>query len=482
MISTQQLRDIGNNSKFKKINLPSSDKFTQPTYYQRKLQLCEKVKSLNTKLNGNVVTSALNENIIKARIIGTDEDVIKNLEQGFGNYQMHGNANKLAPELLGSSNTQTPITDYDNLLNYSENEKIKVFGSLLQLFNKNNVFNDNGFTYDECYFYGFKNPDSFIKSIMLIDNPSFIIKNKYDIHNMVSSYKNEFSMHFETLFKNEFYHLIPTFKTSYKVCRREFMRKETFSRDEIIQAYCDKNNCNMLVFVSDGNDFGFKVFVPHILTNNITITELQNMEWHKILLCYKSVYLPLIIPSTANKLSSSLFKVCNDNIEFINKTMYQYDYNEVAKGMEEFITKNSTMNATANLQKTHRTPVRMVIENNDKRLHKMRLEQKKRLHEYEETEDFGEIDKANEPDTDTTTEEVDITTEEKNTTTEEVDITTEEKNTTTSKIELKAIASYKLQDLQNLMSKYGLTTQKEASNGKMKNKTKKECYDELSAM
>lgn len=30
------------------------------------------------------------------------------------------------------------------------------------------------------------------------------------------------------------------------------------------------------------------------------------------------------------------------------------------------------------------------------------------------------------------------------------------------------------------MNKYGLTTQKESANGKMKNKTKKECYDELS--
>jgi hypothetical protein len=479
MISIQQLRDIGNNSKFKKISLPSSDKFTQPTYYQRKQKLCEKVKELNTTLNGNSITSALNEDIIKSRIIGTDEDVIKNLEQGFGNYQMQGNANKLAPELLSSANSQSTITDYDNLLNYSENEKVKLFGTLLQLFDKNNIFTDNNFTYDDCYFFGFKNPDSFIKSMLLINNPSFIIKNRYDIHNMISSYKNEFSMHFETLFTSGFYHLIPTFKTSYKVCRREFIRKETFSRDEIIQAYCDKNECNILIFVSDGNNYGFKVFVPHILTKHITLVELQNMEWTYVLLCYKSVYMPLIIPSISNKLSSSLFKVCNDNIEFINKSMYQYDYEEVKKGMDEFTTKNNTMNATANLQKTHRTPVLMVIENNDKRLHKMRLEQKKKLHEYEETEDFGEIDKANtqEPET----EEVETPA------TDETPIISETKadTTTTStnkKLELKPIASYKLQDLQNLMSKYGLATQKEASNGKMKNKTKKECYDELSLL
>jgi hypothetical protein len=139
------------------------------------------------------------------------------------------------------------------------------------------------------------------------------------------------------------------------------------------------------------------------------------------------------------------------------------------------------MNLTANLQKTARTPVRMVIENNDKRLHKMRLEQKKRLHEYEETEDFGEIDKANVPVEEDAPAEEDAPTEEPST--EVVETTSQvSENSSASKVELKAIASYKLQDLQNLMSKYGLTTQKTASNGKMKNKTKKECYDELSAL
>jgi hypothetical protein len=55
-------------------------------------------------------------------------------------------------------------------------------------------------------------------------------------------------------------------------------------------------------------------------------------------------------------------------------------------------------------------------------------------------------------------------------------------NSSDIKIVLNSITSYKLQDLQNLMSKYGISTQKESATGKMKNKTKKECYDELIAL
>ena len=47
-------------------------------------------------------------------------------------------------------------------------------------------------------------------------------------------------------------------------------------------------------------------------------------------------------------------------------------------------------------------------------------------------------------------------------------------------LNLKALSSYKLKELQELANKYNINIKKNGGNGKMKNKTKEELYNELS--
>ena len=556
MISIQQIKEICNNTKFKKIKLPISNIYTQPTYEKRKYQLFKEIENEYYKTNASSVSVMLNNEIISTKIIINDinsdsvnslindsnlaSNVIENLENQFGNFQMSNNMNKLAPELLNKTSNLDLNIDYDNILNYGENEKIQLFGYILELFMNDGIFAENNIELNDCYFYGFKNPDSFIKSVMLLDNPAFIIKNKYDIHNDISSYKNEFSMHFEEIFTDNYYKLIPCFNKSYKVCRREFIRKENFNYDEIIQAYSDKTNSNMFIFNIDHNTsaISFKIFIPKIFKNNIHLdnNSLLNITWDKILLCYKSCYIPLIIPKTGNKLKPSLFTKCNNKFEFSNKSVFNYDIKNIKLLINEIDNEKEKMKNSANLNKTLNTPVLFTVQNNDKRLHQMRLNRKKNLHDYEKIMDFTEIDnlrqqeqdqdqeqqdqdqdqdlEQQEQDQDQDLEQQDQDLEqdpeqqeqdqdqdqeqdleqqdleqgeeleqqdlEQGEELEQQDL--EQQDLEQDKIQLNKITSYKLQDLQNLMAKYGLTTQKQGANGKMKNKTKQECYNELKNM
>ena len=501
MISIQQIKDICNNTNFKKLKLPQSKLYTQPTYIEKKLHLCNKLKDELQQLNGNILNTSLNNEIITSRLeVQNNTEVIQNLEKSFGDFQMSNNANLIAPDLLNQRILQSEeadggIIDYDNILNYAENEKLQLFGDIQDLFMNSGILTDNNIELNDCYFYGFKNPDSFIKSVMLLDNPTFIIKNKYDIHNDVSSYKNEFSMHFEDLFTQNYYKLFPLYNKSYKVCRREFIRKEIFNNDEIIQAYCDKTSSNIIVFIVEKSKVSFKAFVANILKKGIHLNNntLNNITWNKVLLSYRSCYIPLIIPKTGNKLKPSLFIMCNKKFEFVNKSLYNYDMEQMIVLMEKIDKDTEQMKNSANLNKTINTPVLMVVQNNDKRLHQLRLSKRKELHNYEAVMDFTEIDKLKEAELEENNLEEDNNLEEENNLEDNNNLEEENnleednklkpvKSSNIEKPELNKITSYKLQDLQNLMAKYGLTTQKQAANGKMKNKTKQECYDELLAL
>lgn len=488
MISIQQLRNICDNSKFKNIKLPSSPNLTQPTYFESKIKL---YKTLEKQLNINSINSInsiINDDSIKHKIniINSGNNVINNLECSFGDFTMNSNANKLAPELSNITESSSNI-NYDNILSYAENEKLMLFGNILDLFTKNNVLSSNNINHCECYFYGFKNPDSFIKSIMLLDNPGFIIKNKYEIQNAISSYKNEFSIHFESMFRDNYYHLIPGFKESYKVARRNFIRKPNYISNVIIQCYCDVNKKKLLILHLDNDVLSFSVYTPNIIHNKYNIKTLNNIEYDGIILEKNSVYVPFICPNTSNKLNSSVFTVCYNNIEFINKTQYEIDYESIKQDILNYKSTLDKPKICSKLERELNTPTHFLVENNEKRMHKIRLQKKKELYAYEEITDFTELDKAKTADTtthinsdnedDDNNSIIDISSSNDNDNKDNIENKTQLNQET---IKLNAINLYKLQDLQNLMAKYNLDFKKQSKTGKMINKTKQECYDILS--
>lgn len=483
MISIQQLRNMCDNSKFKSIKLPSSPNFTQPTYFESKIKLC---KTLEKQLNINSVSSVntlLNDDTIKEKIsiINSGNNVIDNLECSFGDFTMNSNTNKLAPELSNIKESSSNI-DYDNLLSYAENEKLMLFGSILELFTKHKVLSTNNIKRHDCYFYGFKNPDSFIKSIMLLDNPGFIIKNKYEIQNTISSYKNEFSIHFESVFRDNYYHLIPGFKESYKVARRNFIRKPNYISNVIIQCYCDVNKKTLLILHLDNDSLSFSVYTPNIIHNKANIKTLNNIEYDGIILESKSVYIPFICPNTSNKLKANVFTVCYNNIEFNNKTQYEIDYDDIKQEILTYKSTLSTPKIGSKLERELNTPTHFLVENNEKRMHKLRLQKKKELYAYEEITDFSELDKAK---AEATTDPINSDVEDNDDNDIDNDGDNDGDNTeeeTLESIQLNSITSYKLQDLQNLMTKYNLDFKKQSKTGKMINKTKQECYDILSKL
>jgi hypothetical protein len=83
----------------------------------------------------------------------------------------------------------------ESLIIYNENETAPLPEILLPL------LETIGANKEEWYIYGVKNPESFYKSFMLLTRVDFIIKNKNEKKNEVSTFKREMAMHYETFYK-----------------------------------------------------------------------------------------------------------------------------------------------------------------------------------------------------------------------------------------------------------------------------------------
>jgi hypothetical protein len=96
--------------------------------------------------------------------------------------------------------------------------------SYLQSFLPNNSLYSNSNLYDnsstsnididKLYLFGFKNPDSFYKSLLTQISPEFITKNKIGIRNDISSFKNEIIVKLDTFYKKLNYKAYKINKTS----------------------------------------------------------------------------------------------------------------------------------------------------------------------------------------------------------------------------------------------------------------------------
>ena len=128
-----------------------------------------------------------------------------------------------------------------SLIIYNENEATNIPEILLNLINEYNKYenknSENNFLDSEnIYIYGFKNPDSFYKSFLLLSKVDFIIKNKVDQKNEVATFKREMAVQYETFYKTLNY------------------RKLKFSRNNMVSNLTNTDNYNdydIFQYISD---------------------------------------------------------------------------------------------------------------------------------------------------------------------------------------------------------------------------------------
>jgi len=401
MISTSKIIELTgkNTNRFKKIKLPNSDVFSQPTYfdvkkveldYQRKLQ-----ESLESQSPFNEIINGQKNSL---------QDTYQSMEKVNENQQ-----NEKEKRYLDQ-----PDIDYESFIQFSENEKMKVPAILCNVFG--NTLDSN-----HCYLYGHKNPDSFYKTILHLKEPDFIIKNKYEANQSILRIKKEVAFDFKNYWKNFKYNFI-TFEKSVTQDKTisNLLNKESYVDPIIIQSFCNYIKGNILVF--NIVDKTFQMYYHQWETSNY-----QDADYETYLIIdYKGSYLPCLYVDNKHLFTQYHIDNIIKQYEWSNKNMYTQFKNTKKLVKKEDITDNIITTETT-----------------------------------EENTNF-ELDVSILKSPADTNVEVEV----------EVDV----KDT---KVELTNVKDYKLKDLQQLAENNGISIKKEGAQGKMKNKTKQELYDEL---
>lgn len=297
MISRSKIIELTgkNTNRFKKIKLPNSSIFSQPTYFDiKKIEL-----SYQSKLQENLESHSPFNQIVNGQK-NSLQDAYQSMEKVNENQQ-----NEKEKRYLDQ-----PDIDYESFIQFSENEKMKIPSILCNVFG-------NTLNTDQCYLYGHKNPDSFYKSILHLKEPDFIIKNKYEVNQSILCIKKEVAFDFRNYWKTYKYNFISFEKSvSQDKTINNLLNKESYVDDIIIQAFCNYIKNNIMVFNIVNKTF--QIYYHQWETSNY-----QNADYESYLIIdYKGNYLPCIYVN--NKHLYNQYHI--DNIikqyEWTNKNIY----------------------------------------------------------------------------------------------------------------------------------------------------------------
>ena len=250
MISREKLIKSLGNSKFKSIQLPNNGNYVQKSYLDnKKLEFDAILKKLNLlKENSNLL------NVIPQ---------IKN--QLESHYQ-----ESIIQENKTSTNNRK--INYDNYLNYSENDKVNLPDLLNKIFYDKTL--NNNYLDDKIFLYGVKNPESFYKSVIILTNIEFIVRNKYESNQDLLTYKNMIAYTLENHYYKKNFKLFPEKFFSPQKAIKNILNRENYTDIGIIQYTCMHLEKNLLIF--NLNQKSFSYYSYHLNNSNIDNSNIDN--------------------------------------------------------------------------------------------------------------------------------------------------------------------------------------------------------------
>lgn len=299
MITTEDVISTLSNSKFKKIQLPVSAKFSQFDCYEAKRRemefLVAGIKSLNEMTD---IGEALNSC-----------SILEELGRQYGEHTL-----KVADpgSVLGSEKLATATIDYDTFISYQENELVSAPPALMELV--------NGIAPTQRVFlYGLKNPESFYKAVLVASRPDFITKTKQNRVNDIFTFKREIGISVRDPARAKEYHrfIDPAFNPD--TISANLVDKETYVDDALAQATCDFVGRSLIVFDMVGKTF--KTYRAGFWLSDDSAVLGESY----VLVLYQGCYLPLIHVDTRNLLNGdSLVARMVSQFEHINRDQYKF--------------------------------------------------------------------------------------------------------------------------------------------------------------
>jgi hypothetical protein len=432
MISQENLTQYLSNSNFKRIILPSSDKFTQKDYYAVKKQemdiAIEQLTHLDKLTNVGSVINNFQEDLTHKY-----KDLMK------ADTKAMASSSTLRE---GTSDlTKAKRVDYETYLSYNENEMIPAPSLITNILARNGSSISSG---PKIMLYGNKNPESYFKSLLVLGAPDFMIKSKYERVAEICRVKKEVAFAVQNLFHANKYNLFGNGNAGRLGFNKDKMVKnllnlENYTDAPTFQVCTDFMKKNIVIFDIAKKCFQLYIAGPvdKLLTGSVElVSHLRTLDWNMIVM-YNNAYLPVFCVDTHH-----LFK----GEYIINKLMTEYEWLNPelyvnAKCRAGFPVETDTV-CTGLV--TEPIKVEMVTE----------MATVEPVHMNDVTEPpIRQLP---------------------------VEIMPVAEQPLTF-ADLKPCASYLLTDLQNMSEQLGISAKKPGAKGAFKNKTKQELYDELVA-
>lgn len=272
-----------------------------------------------------------------------------------------------------------------SLIIYNENEATNIPEILLNLINEYNKYenknSENNFLDSEnIYIYGFKNPDSFYKSFLLLSKVDFIIKNKVDQKNEVATFKREMAVQYETFYKTLNYRKL---KFSRNNMVSNLTNTDNYNDYDIFQYISDytKNNFIILDIITE-KYIDIKYSENTIINNDNTNNSINrnNTNYFIIIKYSNNTYLPLMnnsgehyfngnilnyIIKTYERLVFSKFKEAKDVTIDIETTTQTINKNDDSSKIDNIDDVDNIMEkySTFNIEEAFNNSIKLQNEN-----------------------------------------------------------------------------------------------------------------------
>jgi hypothetical protein len=308
MISIKHLKETLSNTKFKSINLPNNSIYCQVGYQDLrsdKLRYKEEIKQ--QKAIKEAVESGIEVNVIKSENINGFSELVKKEDKG--NYRI------------------TNIK-YSSYLNYAENSTFDLPEDLQELIG--NQINNT------VKLYGLKNPNSFIKSIILLNDPNYMVFNKYQMNQAVFKWRTDLAYYYKNN-KKEFSKLPRVDLTNIET----MILRENFHNSVIAQLAASYTGKNMIVldYINKKYEIYLADMKQHYLTDiNKLVSECfkKKLDFY-LIIKYQDCYMPCLRIDNNN-----YFKMINGcrELELTNIKYYFNKPSTLSKGSVSGSDKN----------------------------------------------------------------------------------------------------------------------------------------------
>ena len=310
MISKEKLISSLNNSKFTEFEKLPESKYTQKTYtiinncIEDKQYLLEQQKKLQT-----IVNNDLECNVVNPENIDNFDKLLKhNTVQTFKKNNINYNA----------------------LLEYKENSIISLSEDIYGLFKSLEI------NVSSLKLIGFYNPNSFIKSVIVLNNPQYLLLNKFQMLSEINTYRSNLCYHYKqnkdsyTIYNDEEFNLIENNITNDNY--------HSFALSKIASDYL-----NMNILIIDNINKKYEYYISSLSNNNNNNIELSKINCY-ILIKYKECYLPIFNENGDKPYLFNLQQLLSIllSYEHINK-IYSFNNNSQFNNNEDIIKEDSKL-------------------------------------------------------------------------------------------------------------------------------------------